>query len=198
MENKESILIDWINKGYDICIPGGTGRNGSNAAFDCLGYRFPDKKYEIIVLPIRRKSYDEYKEEQENNFILPYESPFKIIKREIAEELTIFINADKTFLVTQKAEQDSRKGFENKFHRKYLFFSESYNARHMRTTLSDKEPNLGIPIGISLGLLKKYLWEGHRWMIEPIEIYTKYRVDHFPPAKHVLPQKRVNKLLCAV
>jgi hypothetical protein len=79
MENKERLILDYIRKGYDICLPGGSGRNGSNAAFDCLGYRYPNKEFEIIIIPVYRKSFEDYMQEQKDNFKLPFEYPLKII-----------------------------------------------------------------------------------------------------------------------
>src|ERR1700733_1217345 len=128
MEDREKYILDLISQGYDICIPGGTGRNGSNAAFDALGVKLPVRNNcEIVVIPIKRKPFEEYLAQQKISRTLPYENPRAIVKREIEEEIKVNINLSKTFLIANKTETDSRD--QNKIHRKYLFVSENYDAR---------------------------------------------------------------------
>lgn len=168
-------------EGFEIHLPGGKGKDGSNAVTVAIVGRFiPTNECVVVVIPYRIRPFAEHIKRKKRKH-RRVEQPETIAIREIREETKIHLTKEKVFIVHDKIEADNRPGHGHRLHHKYSLIAEHYMANKMRRVLTQGEPNLGVPFLMPFSMLREHLCGGQKWALGHLSIYIQHRLQHFPP-----------------
>jgi hypothetical protein len=171
-----------IAQGYEFRIPGGKSKRESYEEVHASFGVIPRRKIflssgreviEILVIP-------QLKKELQVKYIAPEkkynESPRGTLEREVGEETGVRLQ--EYDVLKEIAFSDSANIHDK--HMKYAYISTLYDASNIRKKFSPSQPNLGIPLWISLDLLDKVIYPRHKWILSEAKNFIGYFCNKIP------------------
>lgn len=178
-----SKIEELILQGYEFRIPGGKSRSDiyeeTYASFGVIprSYISEGKEViEILIVPYLKKEFQLPRISFEKKF---KEDPEGTLEREVAEETGVLLQ--EYDLLREIPVADSGKIHDR--HTKYAYIASKYDVSNIRKNFSPSQPNLGIPLWISLELLDTLIFPKHKWILKEVKKYLHFFKQKIPTIK---------------